>query len=210
MPAWNEMFFQLLYVIIVGGLIGAEREYRSKSAGFRTMILICLGSYLFTTFSLALGSADTDRIAANIVTGIGFLGAGVIFRSGDRINGITTAAAIWAVAALGMGIADGFYKLVGVATIIVLGSLLILTKLESIIDRFNQSYNYKIISHYTPELLYQYEEMFREHKLRFKRIKQTKIGDRVTGTWLVQGPRTEHKKFIDRILHDNSVIEFEF
>ena len=210
MPAWNEMLFQLLYVVIVGGLIGAEREYRSKSAGFRTMILICLGSYLFTTFSIALGGTETDRIAANIVTGIGFLGAGVIFRSGDRINGITTAAAIWAVAALGMGIADGFYQLVGVATVIVLASLLILTRLESVIDLFNQSHNYKIVSRYTPELLYQYEEMFREHKLRFKRIKQTKVGDKVTGTWLVQGSRKEHKKFIDRILHDNSVIEFEF
>lgn len=210
MPALNEMLFQLLYVVIVGGLIGAEREYRSKSAGFRTMILICLGSYLFTTFSIAISGSDTDRIAANIVTGIGFLGAGVIFRSGDRINGITTAAAIWAVAALGMGIADGFYKLVGIATGIVLASLLILTRLESVIDLYNQSHNYKIVSRYTPELLYQYEEMFREHKLRFKRIKQTKVGDKVTGTWLVQGSRKEHKKFIDRILHDNSVIEFEF
>ena len=210
MPALNEMLFQLLYVVIVGGLIGAEREYRSKSAGFRTMILICLGSYLFTTFSIAISGSDTDRIAANIVTGIGFLGAGVIFRSGDRINGITTAAAIWAVAALGMGIADGFYRLVGIATVIVLASLLILTRLESVIDLYNQSHNYKIVSRYTPELLYQYEEMFREHKLRFKRIKQTKVGDKVTGTWLVQGSRKEHKKFIDRILHDNLVIEFEF
>ncbi|HEY1021175.1 MAG TPA: MgtC/SapB family protein [Flavisolibacter sp.] len=210
MPDWNEMLFQLLYVVVVGGLIGAEREYRSKSAGFRTMILICLGSYLFTTFSIAIGGSETDRIAANIVTGIGFLGAGVIFRSGDRINGITTAAAIWAVAALGMGIADGFYKLVGVATAIVLASLFLLTRLESVIDLFNQSHNYKIVSHYTPELLYQYEEIFREHHLRFKRIKQTKVGERVTGTWLVQGRRTNHKKFIERILHDNTVIEFEF
>ena len=204
------MLFQLLYVVIVGGLIGAEREYRSKSAGFRTMILICLGSYLFTRFSIAISGSDTDRIAANIVTGIGFLGAGVIFRSGDRINGITTAAAIWAVAALGMGIADSYYKLVGIATVIVLASLLVLTRLESVIDLYNQSHNYKIVSHYRPELLYQYEEQFREHGLRFKRIKQTKVGDKVTGTWLVQGRRVAHKKFIERILHDNSVIEFEF
>lgn len=210
MPVWNEMLFQLLYVIIVGGLIGAEREYRSKSAGFRTMILICLGSYLFTRFSIAISGSDTDRIAANIVTGIGFLGAGVIFRSGDRINGITTAASIWVVAALGMGIADGYYKLVGIATLIVLASLLLLTRLENVIDLINQSHNYKIVSHYTPELLYQYEEMFRKYNLRFKRIKQTKVGDKVTGMWLVQGNRKAHKRFIERILHDNSVIEFEF
>ena len=210
MPPWNEMLFQLLYVIVVGGLIGAEREYRSKSAGFRTMILICLGSYLFTIFSIAISGSDSDRIAANIVTGIGFLGAGVIFRSGDRINGITTAASIWVVAALGMGIADGFYELVGVASVIVLASLYMFTRLENIIDLFNQSHNYRIVSHYRPELLYQYEALFEEHKLRYKRIKQTKVGDRVTGTWLVQGPRTAHKRFIERILHDSSVIEFEF
>lgn len=210
MPYWNEMLFQLLYVIVVGGLIGAEREYRSKSAGFRTMILICLGSYLFTKFSISISGSDTDRIAANIVTGIGFLGAGVIFRSGDRINGITTAAAIWVVAALGMGIADGYYKLVGLAAFIVFTSLLLLTRLETVIDLINQSHNYKIVSHYTPELLYQYEDMFRQHKLRFKRIKQTKVGDKVTGMWLVQGRRTSHKKFVERILHDNTVVEFEF
>ena len=201
---------QLFFVIIVGGLIGAEREYRSKSAGFRTMILICLGAYLFTTFSRTISTTDSDRIAANIVTGIGFLGAGVIFRSGDRINGITTAATIWAVAALGMGIADGYYKLVGVCAVIVLASLFLLTRLEGYIDKFNQSHNYKIVSLYTPELLYQYEELFHQYRLRFKRIKQTKIGDKVTGMWLVQGRRAAHKKFVERILHDNSVIEFEF
>lgn len=210
MNDWKEVLFQLLYVIVVGGFIGAEREYRSKSAGFRTMILICLGSYLFTTFSITISGSDTDRIAANIVTGIGFLGAGVIFRSGDRINGITTAATIWAVAALGMGIADGYYKLVGIASVIILASLFLLTRLESVIDYFNQSHNYKIVSAYRPELLYQYEELFRDYKLRFKRIKQTKVGDRVTGTWLVQGTRKSHKRFIEHILHDSSVVEFEF
>src|SRR5688572_27174223 len=107
MPSFDVLLLRLLLVIIVGGLIGAEREYRSKSAGFRTMILICLGSFLFTTFSIQIGGLETDRIASNIVTGIGFLGAGVIFKSENRINGLTTAAAIWAVAALGMGIADG-------------------------------------------------------------------------------------------------------
>ncbi len=210
MPDIEELLFRLLLVIIVGGLIGAEREYRSKSAGFRTMILICLGSFMFTTFSIQIGGSDTDRIAANIVTGIGFLGAGVIFRSGDRINGITTAASIWAVAALGMGIADGAYQLVGISTAIVLASLFLFTRLEKWIDLINQSHNYKIISHYKPELLLQYEDLFRQYHLRFKRIKQTKVGEKITGTWLVQGTQKNHKLFIERILHDDSVIEFEF
>src|SRR3954468_21139364 len=129
LPTTGELLLRLLMVIVVGGLIGAEREYRSKSAGFRTMILICLGSFLFTTFSKFMSEISPDRIASNIVTGIGFLGAGVIFKSDNRVNGITTAAAIWAVAALGMGIADGYFHLVLASTIVVMASLLLLTKL---------------------------------------------------------------------------------
>ena len=123
MPSLEVLLLRLVLVILVGGLIGAEREYRSKSAGFRTMILICLGSFLFTSFSIYISGSDSDRIASNIVTGIGFIGAGVIFRSDDRINGLTTAACIWVVAALGMGIADGYYTLVLVSTVIVFASL---------------------------------------------------------------------------------------
>ena len=148
MPTIEQTLFRLVLVIIVGGLIGAEREYRNKSAGFRTMILICLGSFLFTTFSKFMSDVSPDRIASNIVTGIGFLGAGVIFTSENRVNGITTAATIWAVAALGMGIADGLYFVVSVSTVLILASLLLLTKLEDLIDRINQSHSYKIVSPY--------------------------------------------------------------
>ena len=156
MPGTNDLLLRLLMVVLVGGLIGAEREYRSKSAGFRTMILICLGSFLFTTFSKFMSDVSPDRIASNIVTGIGFLGAGVIYRSDNRVNGITTAATIWAVAAMGMGIADGLYLLVFASTIIVLASLFLLTKLEHVIDRVNQSHTYKIVSDYREDLLKEY------------------------------------------------------
>lgn len=210
MPSLEVLLLRLVLVILVGGLIGAEREYRSKSAGFRTMILICLGSFLFTSFSIYISGSDSDRIASNIVTGIGFIGAGVIFRSDDRINGLTTAACIWVVAALGMGIADGYYTLVLVSTVIVFASLFLFTRLEKVIDLVNQSHNYRIVSHYRPELLYNYEDLFRKYRLRFKRIKQTKTGDRITGTWLVQGSDKNHKRFIEHILHDPSVQEFEF
>jgi len=135
MPSFEVLLLRLLLVIIVGGSIGAEREYRNKSAGFRTMILICLGSFLFTTFSIAIGNSDNDRIAANIVTGIGFIGGGVIFRSGTGINGLTTAASIWIVAALGMGIADGYYALVLVSTVLVLLSLFLFLFTERWMDR---------------------------------------------------------------------------
>jgi len=207
----EDFLFKLLLVCIVGGAIGAEREYRSKSAGFRTMLLICLGSYLYTTFSMAIADVSPDRIASNIVTGIGFLGAGVIYQSSDsRVNGITTAATIWAVAALGMGIALSQYKLVGVATIIVIGALFLLTRLEHVIDSINQSHTYKIVSDYKEDLLKEYERIFKDCQLHYKRIKRTKKGDHIIGIWYVSGKEKNHNEFTKRMLHHPSVKEFEF
>ncbi len=210
MPTTEELLLKLLYVVAVGGLIGAEREYFSKSAGFRTMILICLGSFLFTTFSKQFDDVSAGRVASNIVTGIGFLGAGVIFKTDNRVNGITTAATIWAVAALGMGIANDAYWLVGVSTLIVLASLVFLTKLESLIDQVNQTHTYTIVSDYNEDLLKDYERMFRECKLHYKRIKRTKKGNHIIGTWHVQGPEKNHNQFTKLLLHHPSVREFEF
>jgi len=138
------------------------------------------------------------------------LGAGVIFQSENRINGLTTAATIWITAALGMGIADGFYSLVLVSTAIVLISLFLFTKLESWIDRVNQLRTYKIVSPYKENLLKDYEVYFKEHRLRFKRMKQSKIGNDITGSWIVQGSEKNHKGFVKRIMHDENVKEFEF
>lgn len=210
MPGIDVLLLRLMMVVLVGGLIGAEREYRSKSAGFRTMILICLGSFLFTTFSKFMSDVSPDRIASNIVTGIGFLGAGVIYRSDNRVNGITTAATIWAVAAMGMGIADGLYLLVFASTIIVLASLLLLTKLEHVIDRVNQSHTYKIVSDYREDLLKEYEQILRECRLKYKRIKRLKNSGNIIGIWLVQGKEKNHNEFTKKILHHPSVKEFEF
>lgn len=206
----THLLAQLLMVIIVGGLIGAEREYRSKSAGFRTMILICLGSFMFTTFSKLISDQSPDRIASNIVTGIGFLGAGVIYRSENRVNGITTAATIWAVAAMGMGIAMDQFLLVGITTFIVLSSLFLLTKLEHVIDHVNQSHSYKIVSDYKEDLLKEYEQMLKECRLRYKRIKRLKKDGHIIGVWLVQGSEKNHNEFTKKILHHPSVREFEF
>lgn len=209
MPSLDVLLLRLLLVIIVGGSIGAEREYRNKSAGFRTMILICLGSFLFTSFSIAIGGTD-DRIASNIVTGIGFIGAGVIFRSGNGINGLTTAASIWIVAALGMGIADGYYVLVLVATAVALASLFLFLHIERWMDRINDAHLYKITSRYTAHLLPHFEERFTEYHLKYKRLKQIKTGATVTGIWILQGTKQAHKLFVKRMLEDANIDEFEF
>ena len=206
----GTLLVRLFLSILVGGLIGAEREYRSKFAGFRTMILICLGSFLFTTFGIYISGSTNDRVASNIVTGIGFLGAGVIFQSENRVNGLTTAATIWVVAALGMGIATGKYALVSIGTLAVLGCLFFLTKLEDLIDHVNQSRNYKITSVFTEDLVNEYENLFSRFRLRSKRMKQSKNGPHITGSWIVKGTRKDHEEFIRHVLHDERVKEFEF
>ncbi|RAR70092.1 MgtC/SapB family protein [Flavobacterium aciduliphilum] len=103
-----DHIFQLLLALFIGSVIGLEREINGKVAGFRTMALICLGSTILTIISIQMGGASShDRIAANILTGIGFIGAGVVFKDGLNVTGITTAATIWVTAALGMCIGCG-------------------------------------------------------------------------------------------------------
>ena len=105
---YNDDFIKILASTAVGALIGLEREYRSKSAGLRTFTLISVGCTIFTILSEKMGmKTSPDRIAANVVTGIGFLGAGVIFKMDDRVKGLTTATIIWVTASLGMAIGDG-------------------------------------------------------------------------------------------------------
>ena len=102
----NEMLIKIILSLVLGGALGMERQYHDKPAGFATNCLICLGAMLFTVLSQIMGWAggDPGRIAAQIVTGVGFIGAGSILRDGNKISGLTTAAGVWLVAAIGMAI----------------------------------------------------------------------------------------------------------
>jgi putative Mg2+ transporter-C (MgtC) family protein len=129
-----RFFLQILLAFFLGSLIGAEREHIGKAAGMRTLALVAVGSTLFTILSregfLGISSAlDPSRIAAGIVVGIGFLGAGVIIFRGDRVEGLTTAAALWSVGAIGMAVGCQFYSLAAIATLVI---IIILTLLKEI------------------------------------------------------------------------------
>jgi putative Mg2+ transporter-C (MgtC) family protein len=202
---------KLLLSIMIGGAIGAEREYRSKSAGFRTLTLICLGSTLFTIFSMLIGAgSNPDRIASNIATGIGFVGAGVIFKGDFGVNGITTAAMIWVTAALGMGIGAGYEWVSVIACVMILLMLFIFGLMENWIDRTNQMRNYKITCGFKEETLQRFEDCFKAHYLTFKRGREIKDGDSITGEWFVRGSKKNHLSFISEILHDREVNHFEY
>ena len=130
-----EMIYllRLLAAIVAGAVVGFEREMHDKPAGFRTNILICFGAALFTVMSMHFGEAtgaDGSRIAAQIVTGVGFLGAGTIIHFQANVLGLTTAATIWAVASVGMAFGAGEYVIGSIATLMTAGVLLGLSYVE--------------------------------------------------------------------------------
>ena len=121
---WQHVF-NLVLAALLGGLIGLEREAKHRPAGLRTYMLVSTGSALFTILSITAfptegGPRDTARVAAQIVSGIGFLGAGTLWRSDDMVKGLTTAAGLWVVAAIGMAVGAGYGLVAACATVLVL------------------------------------------------------------------------------------------
>ncbi len=132
LPAGSTVALRLLAAFVLGGVIGLERERRDRPAGLRTHILVTVGAALVMMLSRLVAGEDFDpgRIAAGVVTGIGFLGAGTIIRSGPDVHGLTTAATIWAASAVGLTVGVGSYIAAVVATAIIFITLTALRRLE--------------------------------------------------------------------------------
>jgi putative Mg2+ transporter-C (MgtC) family protein len=137
-----DLLVRLVLAVVLGGAIGWEREASSKPAGLRTNILICVGAALFTDLSIRFGGLaiegavrDPGRIAAQVVTGIGFLGAGTIIQARGTVTGLTTAATLWVVAGIGMSVGIGSYVEAVGATLLVLIVLVQLARMEDAIAR---------------------------------------------------------------------------
>lgn len=144
-PQNLEIFGQLFLAVVLGALIGTEREIRGRLAGVKTHALVCLGSCLFTVLSVVgfqdfVFAADPSRIASQIVVGIGFLGAGLIIFDQSRIKGLTTAAGIWTTAAIGMTVGLQFYFVALFAALLVLVIYTLLYYFEAFLDRFRDKH----------------------------------------------------------------------
>ncbi len=206
-----ELISRLALALLIGGIIGGEREYFSKNAGLRTLMLISLGSAMFTILSVFIGSnGSADRIASNIVTGIGFLGAGVIFKEENRVKGLTTAACVWSTAALGMAIGAGYYWIALGGTILAFFSLSMMTTVEEWIERANQVREYRVVCANKKETLHRFEELMKDCHLKFKRNKQSLNANYISGTWSVKGSEKNHDQFIQVMLQDETIQEFDF
>ena len=137
----GELFFRLVLACVLGGVIGYERQSRRKSAGLRTNMLVCLGSCLVMLLSQqlyreveGLTNADPARLAAQVVSGIGFLGAGAIMKEGLTVTGLTTAACLWVVAGVGLAAGAGYYSGALIATALVFVTLGSLSRLDEWVD----------------------------------------------------------------------------
>ena len=204
----DETLFKLLLAVLVGGLIGVEREVR-VGVGLRTMMLIGLGAAMFTIFSaiFAVDQGDPRRIAAAIVTGVGFLGAGMILRHQGGVMGLTTAATVWLVAALGMGIGLGKYLMVGVATLLVLIVLWAIPRFQQLTNA-RRTHTYEAVCAIDEK---KYDELYAVIKgngLNVTEGTMSKKGNQMTCVWRAHGRPDNHEAAMASLLVDRDVHEF--
>lgn len=204
-----EFVLKLALALAIGTIIGAEREYKNKSAGLRTLILICLGATLFTMMSSLLGAEnETGRIASNIVTGIGFLGAGAIMREGLTVSGLTTASSIWVTAALGMSVGAGEYFLAIVGTIIVLIVLTLFGFILPVLERYRKAIELHVTLTGDDEVVLE-DEMDR-FKLRYEKTRTIKKDGDSIFLYDVSGPKDQLNLFLKTLNKNPEIKSFEY
>jgi putative Mg2+ transporter-C (MgtC) family protein len=176
-----EVILKLILAIALGGLIGLEREASQKPAGFRTNILVCVGSAMMMTMATLLvqakgGTADTlVRMAAGVITGVGFLGAGTIFQARGTIAGLTTASTLWLVAGLGLVIGAGYYLPAIIFTALTIMTLLLFRKIEDSYLRKSQ-FHYHMKAKARPYILSSLRKLSLHHGVRLERLAMKREG----------------------------------
>lgn len=177
-----EITIKLLLAVALGGLIGLERELSHKPAGFRTNILICMGSAMMMTLSGLIlqgeggTSGDMTRIAAGVVTGIGFIGAGAIIQARGIVLGLTTAATIWAVAGLGLVIGSGYFMIAIIFTSIIMLTLVLFRQIEKHFSS-KKLYSYCLKTRALKNVLTHLKKIAIQERIKFSEIKHKKEGD---------------------------------
>ncbi|HMO61944.1 MAG TPA: MgtC/SapB family protein [Ferruginibacter sp.] len=202
---------QVSVAFIIGAVIGLEREFRSKPAGFRTMILICVGSCLYTILSKEASSMSPDRIASNIVTGIGFIGAGVIFKEGVSVNGLTTAALIWITAALGMAVGYHNYPIAIVVTSMVVVALFVLEPVQRFINNLHRVKDYRIKTLETGAAFKAELEFFlKTNGISYRCMKVVKENNDAVYLYRIGSPDRDYDAVNNFLLGHTEVKSFEF
>jgi putative Mg2+ transporter-C (MgtC) family protein len=181
MTFW-EMVLKLVVSFVLGALIGMERETHGRPAGLRTHTLVCVGSTLFTICSYVIAGPHNDpgRLAAQIVTGIGFLGAGTIIHQGSVVRGLTTAASIWAVAAIGVAVGIGGPSMMGiaaVASVLVFGTLYLLGRLDRYLFAAHDERHITVTTGRDAERVCEILRIIADHKAKLRSIDSRESDD---------------------------------
>ncbi|HEX6939991.1 MAG TPA: MgtC/SapB family protein [Longimicrobiales bacterium] len=203
-----DLLLRLLLAAVLGGVVGLEREISGKPAGFRTNLLICVGAALLTELSIGVAAladplrtnADPARIAAQIVSGIGFLGAGTIIQARGSVVGLTTAATLWVVAAIGMAVgARAYVEAVG-TTLLVIIALIALARVEEALVRRRLERRIIVTMDVAPGLLDAIRDAFQEAGFVVKLREVEREPDRVGASYDVSGPRNRWAAVLDRLI----------
>jgi putative Mg2+ transporter-C (MgtC) family protein len=212
MPFTQDLL-SIFVALILGAVIGLERELSDKAAGLRTNILICVGSCLFSILSMELAASrgtDVTRMAAQIVSGIGFLGAGAIMREGEHVTGLTTAATIWVVAAIGAAVGFGFWTIGAATAVVTLIVQAVFPHLDTMIDELRQRHTFRIASDLDDDGLEQIKTIFRNADVKVLRRKLMKKTGVYYSEWYVAGPRLEQKNVVRKLLDNKHVRELTY
>jgi putative Mg2+ transporter-C (MgtC) family protein len=206
-----EDLIKLLLAVVVGGIIGFERELHSKAAGLRTITLITVGATLFTLLSAKSGDPNTARISSNIVTGVGFLGAGAIMFAEGKVKGLTTASSIWVAASLGMALGQGEYVLTGAATLLVVIVLGLFTRFDMLVDRMgSEGRTYEITYSAREGKDDELKALFRSCGIHIRQQKRLKQGDTFIVIWETDGRVRDHVCLAEKLLGDKDVRDLRY
>ncbi len=188
----NSDLIKIGIAVLCGAILGLERQYKNKTAGFRTIILICLGSTIFTMISQRAGQG----VNINLVTGVGFIGAGVIFKDNISVNGLTTAAVIWVAAAIGMAIGSGNYTLSLISTVLTVLVLVLFHIFETYLDKIHHEKLLSVVFDSADfDNLLLLEDIIRKHELKLQR----RLVDKRDGCLQAVIFITGHKKHISKL-----------
>ena len=206
-----EDLIKILIAVLIGGIIGFERELHSKAAGLRTITLITVGAAMFTILSSKFTDTATSRVASNIVTGVGFLGAGAILFAEGRVRGLTTASSVWVAAAVGMAVGLGQY-LLGVATaLLVVLVLALFTRLDRWLDiKGRESRSYEIAFTDRPGKDKELERMFMEYRMVIRTHRPMRQAHLRRDTWEIDGRASDHHALAEKLLADEEIIELQY
>jgi len=208
-----EVILKLLLATALGGVIGLERESSHKPAGFRTNILICIGSAMMMILSILLlegkeTGGELSRIAAGVITGVGFIGAGTIIQARGSVVGLTSAATIWTVAALGLVIGAGYYLIAIIFTTIIIMTLILFRKFE-----IEQSeiplYRYSLKTRYSKDLLLNIKKLAIHEGIKFKEFAHKDAGNITLLDFSFHAAEEKEQRFKWSLLNLDGLLEIK-